>query len=114
VTQSPAATVGGSRGPATPVDPAASVDRVVQVVLAMPGVAGLGGSAAEATYLPGRRVTGVRYTDDGIEVHVVMRWGPDLRAAAAAVRHAVEALGLGPVQVVVSDVDGPYERGIQT
>ncbi len=114
MTQSPAATVGGSGGPATSVDPAASVDRVVQVVLAMPGVAGLGGSAAEATYLPGRRVTGVRYTDDGVEVHVVMRWEPDLRAAAAAVRHAVEALGLGPVHVVVSDVDVPYEEGVQT
>ena len=47
--------------------PAADADAIAAAVLACPSVAGLGGgpAGAVATYLPGRRVTGVRVRPDG-------------------------------------------------
>ncbi len=58
------------------VDPEA----VVAAALSCPDVARLsGGLVGEvATYLPGRQVTGVRFTDEEVEVHIVARWGPPL------------------------------------
>ncbi len=87
-----------------PVDP----DAVVTAALACPDVVGLsGGRFGEvATYLPGRRVPGVRVADGELQVHIVARWGPPLRQVAELVRHAVEPLSGGrPVAVVVDDVE---------
>ena len=55
-----------------PVDPEA----VASAALACPSVAGMSGGAIGevASYLPGRRVTGVRVKDGEVEVHVVARW----------------------------------------
>jgi len=39
-----------------------------------------------ATYLPGRRVAGVRITEDGINMHVVGRFGPSMEAIGDEVR----------------------------
>ncbi|MGL5861474.1 MAG: hypothetical protein ACRCY9_09490, partial [Phycicoccus sp.] len=52
-------------------------DRVAEAVLAVPGVAGLhGGTFGEvATYLPGRRVIGIRLNDVAAEVHVTVVYG---------------------------------------
>lgn len=87
-------------------DLALDVDLVERTVLQVPGVVGLhGGSFGEvATYLPGRRVVGVRLGDAAAEVHVVLSAVADLLATAAAVRHVVEPLVGTPVNVFVEDL----------
>ena len=92
-----------------PADPAGLVDAVAAAVASCPSVARLsGGTLGEvATYLPGRRVSGVRVTEDGgIEVHVVAHYGPPVASVAAEVRAAVAAVaGLVPITVGVDDLE---------
>jgi uncharacterized alkaline shock family protein YloU len=92
--------------PASDPDPA---EAVASATLAVAGVhalhAGIVGEVS--TYLPGRRVNGVRLREDGCEVHVVLDWGSPVRETADAVRTAVEALVDGPVHVTVEDVAAP-------
>lgn len=87
----------------SPVDRA---DAVAAAVTSVPGVGGLhGGSFGEvATYLPGRRVPGVRLTDEIAEIHVAVVMGSSIRDVADAVVAAVTPLVSTPVQVVVEDV----------
>ncbi len=82
-------------------------DLVAAAVSGVDGVAGLhGGVFGEAaTYLPGRRVTGVRLTDDGVEVHITVSYGREVRAVAAAVRAVVAPLVTGSVDVAIEDVE---------
>lgn len=90
------------------VDP----DAVSDAALSCPDVAGLsGGIAGEvATYLPGRRVAGVRLTDDEVEIHIVARWGTNLPEVADAVRLAVKPVIRGRrVSVYVEDIEVPDE-----
>ena len=96
----------------TPAGPAAAPDAaevVATATLAVPGVnalhAGIVGEVA--TYLPGRRVNGVRLREDGCEIHVVLDWGSPVRQTADAVRAAIEDLVEGPVHVTVEDVAAP-------
>ncbi|KQY55791.1 hypothetical protein ASD11_14895 [Aeromicrobium sp. Root495] len=81
-------------------------EAVATAVLAVPGVhslhAGLLGEAA--TYLPGRRVNGVRLGADDCEVHVVLAWDVPVLETADRVRVAVEPLVAGPVHVTVEDL----------
>jgi hypothetical protein len=57
------------------------------------------------TYLPGRRVTGVRVTDDTIDVHLVVDADAKVRETAAAVRQAVaDAYPTHAVDVTVEDL----------
>ena len=81
-------------------------DRIAAAVLAVPGVAGLhaGMFGEVATYLPGRRVTGVRIGSDAVEVHVSVVIDVPIRATAIAVRQAVAPLTTLPVDVTVEDV----------
>lgn len=81
-------------------------ERAAEAALAVPGVEALhAGSFGEVgTYLPGRRVTGIRIRDDLTEVHVVAAMGSRLRELADAVRSAVTPVVGTPVQVVVEDV----------
>lgn len=82
-------------------------DAIAGAVLAVDGVADLyGGLFGEVgTYLPGRRIPGIRVDDAGnAEVHVVLQWGVPVPAAAEAVRRAVSLLVPGTVHVVVDDV----------
>ncbi|MBJ8338942.1 Asp23/Gls24 family envelope stress response protein [Antrihabitans sp. YC3-6] len=81
-------------------------DTVAHAVLAVDGVAELhGGIFGEAaTYLPGRRVSGIRLTDAGTEIHVSLALGTSIRTAADEIRTAVAALVPGPVHVIVEDV----------
>ena len=91
--------------PAT-VDPEA----VAQAAAACPDVAGLSdGVVGEvASYLPGRRVPGVRVGDDGVEVHIVARWGRPLPEVGEAVAAAVAPVAAGrPVRVFVDDLEVP-------
>ena len=83
-------------------------DAIAAAALACPGVAGLhGGPLNEfAAYLPGRTVAGVRLAEDGIEVHVVARYGSVLPKLANDVRAAVTPLAAGlPVEVHIDDID---------
>jgi uncharacterized alkaline shock family protein YloU len=86
-----------------------TADRVAAAVLEVPGVSGLhGGVLGEvATYLPGRRVAGVRLTDEVTDVHVVLAWGAPVAATADVVRETVRVLVPGAVHVTVEDVAGP-------
>ncbi len=77
-----------------------------------PTVAALFGGALHevATYLPGRRVSGVRVRDDRVEVHVVVRWGVNVEELDAEVRAAVAPLvGDRAVDVHVADLELPEE-----
>lgn len=95
-----------------PADIAALADTVAGIARAVPGVAGLhpGMFGEVATYLPGRRVTGIRILDDRIDVHVTIAVGAPVRETAALVREAVGAAAAGaPVNVTVEDVAaGPH------
>lgn len=103
-------------------DEAALADRVAEAVRESPKVVDLhaGSPVQVATYLPGRRVPGVRLQEDRIDVHVVLEWSDDLLSSAASVRDAVEAATGRPTVVHVEDIrlpDSPAddaEEGVKT
>lgn len=92
-------------------DPAGTTpaERVAAAVAACPSVADLhGGPFGEvATYLPGRRVVGVRISGDGtgtgpapvgtVEVHVTGRYPAPVAEIGREVRAAVHEVLAGPV-----------------
>jgi uncharacterized RDD family membrane protein YckC len=84
-------------------DPA---ELVRDAVSAVPGVVRLhGGLLGEvATYLPGRKVAGVRIGPRIVDVHVVVVEGADLRAVAAAVHRAATAVVGLPAHVWIDDL----------
>lgn len=95
------------------------VDLLADAVLMVPGVHDLhGGVLGEvATYLPGRRVPGIRLREQsgGVDVHVVLDWDAPVAATSEQVRVAVRALQAfvpavrldGPIDVVVEDYAPP-------
>ena len=91
--------------------PPVDAERVAQAVEKVPTVARLsaGSTGAEvATYLPGRRVRGVRVADGTVEVHVVARWPAVLPEVGEAVRSAAAPLvGGRAIEVVIDDLDVP-------
>ena len=92
----------------------ADLEAVAAAALGSPLIAGLtGGRFGDvATYLPGRRVLGVREADGTIEVHVVAKWGRALPEVADVVRAAVAPhVGDTPVAVFVDDIEVPEELG---
>ncbi|TFV64135.1 hypothetical protein E4P41_02530 [Geodermatophilus sp. DF01-2] len=86
---------------------AETADTIAAAVTACPAVAALhgGGLRRTATYLPGRRVDGVRLADDRIEVSVVAVQGAPVALLADQVRAAVAPLAGGRVvDVHVADL----------
>ena len=86
---------------------APAADAIAAAVAACPGVASLhgGGSHRTATYLPGRRVDGVRVGEDRIGISVVGVAGIPIGLLAAQIRSAVEPLVAGrPIDVHVADL----------
>jgi hypothetical protein len=86
------------------------VDAVAAAVQGCTGVAALDGGpfGQVASYLPGRKVTGVVVGDGRVTVQVRSRWGvpaPDLAALIAAV--VAPLTGHRPVDVVIADIDDP-------
>jgi len=79
----------GSGG--VPALDACDVDAIAAATRACPAVAGLheGGTRAVATYLPGRRVVGVRVEDRRVLVSVVLASGSSVRSLEAQVRSAL-------------------------
>ena len=93
----------------TPVD----ADAVSTAVLACDSVSGLSAGSVEevATYLPGRRVKGIRVRDEVVEVHVVARWGTPLPDVGRQVQAAVAPLAAGrSIVVAIEDVDLPGDE----
>ena len=83
-------------------------DALAAAALACPHVVRLsGGRAGEvATYLPGRRVSGVRVSESEVAVHVVARFGPTCAQVAEQVRAALRPLvGDQPVTVGIDDLE---------
>jgi len=82
-------------------------DLIAVAVLACPDVAGLhGGRFGEvATYLPGRRVTGVRITPTDVFVHVIARYPATVDQIDTAVRLAlVPLVGALSVTLTIEDL----------
>ncbi|MGX6607461.1 hypothetical protein ACWKSP_35850 [Micromonosporaceae bacterium Da 78-11] len=86
-------------------DPTAA-DDIAALVLTVPDVVRLhaGRFGEVATYLPGRRVTGIKLGDDRIEVHVVVSGQVPVRETAQLIHTAVAALVATPVHVYVEDL----------
>lgn len=87
-------------------------EQVAAAVLAQPGVAGLHGGVfgAVATYLPGRRLTGVRIGDgdEPVELGVVLHLDRPIPDVVRALRRTVSAMcGGAAVDIVVADVALP-------
>lgn len=112
--------------PADAVAPAAApigreidrrVDPIVAAVLACPLVAALhGGRDGQAvTYLPGRRVTGIRITADEVAIHVVARYPAVMDQVADQIRRAVAPLAPGlRIDVAIEDLAVPGEPSPRT
>ena len=84
-------------------------ERVASAARSVTGVVDLhtGRFGEVATYLPGRRVDGVRLGDELAEVHVVLTHGCDVRATAERIRAAVTPLVDTEVLVAVEDLVAP-------
>ena len=94
----------------TVIDPVPTdADDIAALVLAVPDVVRLhaGRFGEVATYLPGRRVTGVKLGADLIEVHVVVAGRVPVRETAQLLHAAVATLVATPVHVYVQDVADP-------
>ncbi|QBJ98575.1 hypothetical protein ERC79_06310 [Rhodococcus sp. ABRD24] len=91
----------------------ATAELAADAVLAVPGVTGLhGGEFGEvATYLPGRRVTGIRIGVDGCAVHITVRYPADLFGTAERVRSTVHPIVRVPVDVTIEDLTTDHETG---
>lgn len=87
--------------------PPETADEVAALVLRVPGVSRLhaGAFGEAATYLPGRRVTGIKVGDDVVEVHVAVANGAPIRITAQQIHAAVAGVVAAPVHVFVDDVD---------
>jgi hypothetical protein len=92
-------------------------EAVAEAVLAVPAVARLhqGTFGEVGTYLPGRRVPGVRIRPDGVEVHVVVERAVldrrvPLPVVAEEIHRAVAARVPGPVHVYIEDLAEPPRR----
>ena len=90
-------------------DAVGQAEIIAAAVASCPGVARLSSGASPvevATYLPGRRVQGVRMGDGVVEIHVVARPGTVLPVLAESVRRAVTAVVPVPVvDVFVDDLE---------
>jgi hypothetical protein len=83
-------------------------DRIATVVRASPTIAGLnsGRFGEIATYLPGRRIAGVRIHPDEVTIGVIGRYPATIAEIDTAVRAAVGAIDR-PVHVTVLDIAAP-------
>jgi hypothetical protein len=71
-----------------------------------------GPSGTIATYLPGRRIVGVRVHETSVEVHVGARWDAPIPALAREVRAALAPFTEGrSIEIVVEDLGGPIDGG---
>ncbi len=89
-------------------------DGLAGAVTGQPGVARLhsGRFGEVATYLPGRKVSGVEIGADRVSVHVVASYGARAPDVADAVRQAAAPFAAGlAIDVVVEDIEDPPGEG---
>lgn len=81
-------------------------DTVASITLSVAGVSALhpGEFGEIATYLPGRRVVGIRIDADVCEIHISVEYPSDVHAVARGVRDAVGPHVSVPIVVTVEDV----------
>lgn len=101
--------------PTTPADPSTLAELVAATVTAHPAVARLHGGVfgSVATYLPGRRLTGVRIGegDEPVELGVVLYLGRPFPDVCRSLRQEVSVLcGGAPVDITVADVVLPDDH----
>jgi hypothetical protein len=92
------------------------VDAVAAAVRSCPAVDDLDGGRFEgvATYLPGRRVPGIRISEDRIEVHVRGRWDQPVGLIADQIRGVLATLNGGRlIDIVLTDVAEPGQARTQ-
>jgi len=92
------------------------VDAVAAAVRGCPAVDDLAGGplGGVATYLPVRRVPGIRISDDRIEVHVRGVWDQPVSLIADQIRGALATLNGGRIiDVVLTDVAEPGQARAQ-
>lgn len=84
------------------------LDAVAAAVRACPGVDDLDGgpvNAKLATYLPGRKIDGLKITDDTLTVQIRGMWDVPVAEVGAQIRHAVAHLAAARVvDIVVADL----------
>lgn len=101
----------GSCDPSYPsVTPVTEVDMLAAAVRGVVGVVALGdgGPMQPTTYLPGRRVAGIRSSADRIEVAVTAAFGLPAAVIADGIRAALAVLARGrPVDVHIADLQVP-------
>lgn len=88
------------------------VEAIATAVAACPLVVELhsGRYGQVATYLPGRRVLGVRRTETELAIHVVARYPAEMATVANQVRSAVSVYADGlPIAVTIEDLQLPAE-----
>lgn len=89
-------------------------DGLVTAIRATPGVARMyaGRFGEIATYLPGRKVSGVEIGEERVVVHVVARYGVPTPTLAETVRAAAALYAPGfAIDVVIEDVELTPEEG---
>jgi hypothetical protein len=89
------------------------IDAVHTAVSACPGVAqvGRGTLAAVTTYLPGRRIPGIRISPDSIELEVVAEWDATATDIGRHIRAALARLVRGrTVDITIADIVLPGEQ----
>jgi hypothetical protein len=101
--------VPGTAAPLPAVVDGVDVDVVALAVQQCPAVSGLdGGRFGEvASYLPGRRVTGVVVGSGRVRVQVRSRWGVPAAVLARQITAALAPVTSKPVDVVIADIDDP-------
>lgn len=84
-------------------------DSVAEAVLSVSGVAALhaGEFGEVATYLPGRKVVGVRIDAERCDIHISAEYPCDVNGVASGVRAAVSPLVPVTVAVTVEDIVVP-------
>lgn len=97
--------------PATEDTTGSVAENIAEAVLALPGVVDLhsGLFGEVATYLPGRRVSGIAVRDEDGEVHIVADLSHDLQEVAASVRDVAESMTGLPFVVVIEDIEQTRE-----
>ncbi|GIF62697.1 hypothetical protein Ais01nite_07320 [Asanoa ishikariensis] len=90
------------------------IDKLAAAAEDCPAVDALveGPPAMAATYLPRRRVTGIRIEDDVVTIQVRLRWESTVGQLARQVWSAVRPLAGGHrVDIVVADITAPATGG---
>ena len=99
--------------PAGTIVDGVDIDAVHAAVSNCPGVAGVGSGtlAALTTYLPGRRIPGIRINPESIELEIVANWDATAAAIGRHIRAAIAGLVSGRrVDITIADIVLPDEQ----